>query len=325
VSVTETQIAVAADGQLQARRYGPDAFGDDLRRFVNLTITLASTDFKLIYFGSVLGYVWSLVRPLLFFSVLYLVFTKLFKVGNGVPDYSVELLIAIILWTFFIQATSGCVQCLLGREGLLRKMRFPRLVIPLAVTLTALFQLATNLIPIVIFCLASGVYPKLSWLELIPVIALLAMLASGLGMLLSVLFVRFRDIQPIWEVVSQILFYASPIIYPVYYYSVSRGKSTVPHTFTLHGIESVLMASPIASLIAQARYALVGLVALPAKGLSGAQAAMLGAHSPGVNPSAAYALGGWVYVLIPVGIIVFVFVLGIWFFNREAPRISENL
>jgi ABC-2 type transport system permease protein len=318
-------MSVATDGQLEAKRYGPDAFGDDLRRFVNLTVTLASTDFKLIYFGSVLGYLWSLVRPLLFFSVLYLVFTKLFKVGNGVPDYAVELLIAIILWTFFLQATSGCVQCLLGREGLLRKMRFPRLVIPLAVALTALFQLATNLVPIIIFALASGVYPKLSWLELIPVITLLAMLASGLGMLLSVLFVRFRDIQPIWDVTSQILFYASPIIYPVYYYSVRRGGAGPARTFTLHGLESVLMASPIASLIAQARYALVGLVPLPSPGLSRSAATTLGMHSPGVNPSAAYALGGWVYVLIPVGISVFVFVLGIWFFNREAPRISENL
>ena len=97
--------------QLEARRYGPNAFGDDVRRFVNLTVTLAATDFKLIYFGSVLGYVWSLVRPLLFFTVLYLVFTQIFHVGNGIPNYSVQLLLAIIMWTFFLQATSGCVQC----------------------------------------------------------------------------------------------------------------------------------------------------------------------------------------------------------------------
>ena len=294
--------------QLKARRYGPDAFGDDLRRFLNLTLTLATTDFKLIYFGSILGYLWSLIRPLLFFSVLYLVFTRIFDVGNGVPDYAVELLVAIILWTFFLQATSGCVQCLLGREALLRKMRFPRLVIPLAVTLTALFQLATNLIPIIVFAVASGVSPRLSWLEIFPVIFLLAMLAAGAGMLLSVLFVRFRDIQPIWDVSSQILFYASPIIYPIYYYigGGAKGKAP-PHTFMLHGLGRALMANPIAALIAQARRALVG------------------GQYPGYNPSAAYALGGRVYVLIPLAIIVLVFVLGVWVFNHEAPRISENL
>jgi len=292
--------------QLEARRYGPNAFGDDLRRFVNLTLTLATTDFKLIYFGSVLGYLWSLIRPLLFFSVLYLVFTEIFKVGQNDPHYNVQLLVAIILWTFFLQATSGCVQCLLGREGLLRKMRFPRLVIPLAVTLTALFQLATNLIPIVIFAVASGVLPKPGWLELIPVILLLAMLAAGTGMLLSVLFVRFRDIQPIWDVSSQILFYASPIIYPVYYYSAGgRGSKPPPH-LALHGLGRALMANPIAALIAQARTALVG-------------------GNANANPSAAYALGGRVYVLIPLAIIVLVFILGVWVFNHEAPRISENL
>jgi ABC-2 type transport system permease protein len=292
---------------VEARRYGPDAFGDDVRRFVNLTLTLATTDFKLIYFGSVLGYLWSLVRPLLFFSVLYVVFTQIFKVGRGVPDYAVQLLIAIILWTFFLQATSGCVQCLLGREALLRKMRFPRLVIPLAVTLTSLFQLATNLIPIVIFAVASGLVPTPYWLEILVLILLLAMFAAGVGMLLSVLFVRFRDIQPIWDVTAQVMFYAAPIIYPVYYYARNgRTSSEPPQHLVLHGLGKVLMMNPIATLIAQARHALVG-------------------GPEGANPSAAYALGGWEYIAIPLGIIAFVFVLGVWVFSREAPRIAENL
>ena len=290
--------------QLEARRYGPNAFGDDVRRFVNLTVTLAATDFKLIYFGSVLGYLWSLIRPLLFFGVLYVVFTQIFNVGANIPFYSVELLVAIILWTFFLQATSGCVQCLLAREGLLRKMRFPRLVIPLAVALTALFQLATNLVPIIIFALAAGVNPKVSWLELVPLIGLLAMFAVGIGMLLSVLFVRFRDIQPIWDITAQVLFYASPIIYPVYKYE--RGLTAPPTHIHLGTIGHILMVSPIATIIAQARHALVG-------------------GAPGATPSAVAALGGTAEVLIPLAIVAFVFVLGIWVFNREAPRISENL
>ena len=100
---------------------------------MNLTVTLANTDFKLTYFGSALGYLWTLMRPLLFFGVLLVVFTKIFHVGEHIPHYPVTLLGAIIFWTFFVQVTTACVQCLLAREGLLRKMRFPRLVIPLAV------------------------------------------------------------------------------------------------------------------------------------------------------------------------------------------------
>jgi ABC-2 type transport system permease protein len=318
----------------EGRRYGPSAFGDDLRRFVSLTVTLAATDFKLAYFNSILGYVWSLMRPLLFFGVLYFVFTDIFHVGSNVPYYSVELLLAIILWTFFLQATAGSVQSMLSREGLLRKMRFPRMVVPLAITLTALFTLTTNMLPIFGLALIRGITPTWAWLELIPVILLLAVLASGIGMLLSVLYVRARDIQPIWDVLSQLLFYAAPIIYPVYYYNhsttiytakncalnpqsdlyynIHTGKlcktSTAPigNNLHLHFIGHFLMTNPIAALIAQARHALVG-------------------GPEGVNPSAAFALGGWEYALIPLGIILVVFVLGVVVFHHEAPRISENL
>jgi ABC-2 type transport system permease protein len=325
---------VSAPDYAQGRRYGPSAFGDDLRRFISLTYTLASTDFKLTYFGSFLGYFWSLMRPLLFFGVLYFVFTDIFHVGTGVPNYSVELLLGIILWTFFLQATTGSVQSMLSREGLLRKMRFPRLVVPLAITLTALFTMSTNMIPIFALALIRGVRPTCAWLELIPVIVLLATLAAGIGMLLSVLYVRARDVAPIWEVTAQLLFYASPIIYPVFYYNhhttayagkncafqstsdtfinILTGKlcksSPVPlgNNLHLHLIGHFLMTNPIAALVAQARHALVG-------------------GGEGVNPSAAFALGGWEYAMIPVGIILVVFVLGVLVFHHEAPRISENL
>jgi ABC-2 type transport system permease protein len=297
---------MSVPGQIEGKRYGPGAFGDDVRRFVSLTYTLAATDFKLIYFGSVLGYIWSLMRPLLFFGVLYVVFTKIFKVGSGTPHYSVELLLAIILWTFFLQSTSGCVQCLLAREGLLRKMRFPRLVVPLAVMLTALFQLATNFIPVLIFAVASGVQPRLTWLLLPVIVGLFAMLAVGIGMLLSVLYIRFRDILPIWDVTSQILFYASPIIYPVWYYDKNPKTGEAMAHLHLTLLAKLLMVNPVAALVAEGRRALV-------------------AGQQNVNPSASYALGGTVKALIPVAIIAVIFALGVWVFNREAPRISENL
>ncbi len=278
--------------ELTATRVAPSAFGDDLRRFANLTLTLATTDFKLRYFGSVLGYLWSLVRPLLFFAVLFVMFTKVFHAGAGVPHYAVYLLTSIMLWTFFIETTAGSVQCLLTREGLLRKMRFPRLVIPLSVGLTAMFNLAINFIVVFAFALATGVTPRVGWLELIPLVLLLSTLAVGVGMLLSVLYVRFRDVQPIWDVVTQVLFYASPIIYTAAKYREVSVKT-----------EHLAMINPIAAILTQMHQAFV---------------------DPNA-PGAAAAIGGTARLLLPLGIIVGVFALGLWFFNREAPRIAENL
>lgn len=275
------------------RNLGPSAFGDDLRRFWNLTITLAMTEFKLRYFGSVLGYVWSLVRPLLFFGVLYVFFTKAIKLGAGIPHYPVYLLGSIILWTFFVEATSGCVQCLLAREGLLRKMRFPRLVIPLSVGLTALFNLVTNFVVVLVFAIATGIEPRWSWLQLLPLIVLLATLAVGVGMLLSALYVRFRDIQPIWDVVQQILFYGSPIIYVAATYDDAK-QGLQPIAVTLN---------PLATILTQVGHAFVD----------------------SSYPTAATAAGGTVRLLVPLAFVAGTFALGLWFFNREAPRIAERL
>jgi ABC-2 type transport system permease protein len=272
-----------------ARQVAPSALGDDARRFVNLTLTLARTDFKLRYFGSVLGYVWSLVRPLLLFAVLYVVFTTVFHAGRGVPHYPVYLLTSIVLWTFFVETTSGSVQCLLLREGLLRKMRFPRLVIPLSVGLTAMFNLGMNFIVVLGFALATGVEPRWRWLEMPVLVLLLAAFALGIGMLLSVLYVRFRDVQPIWDVVSQILFYISPIIYTAKTYPPS--------------VLRIAMVNPVAAILTQMNHAFTDPSA----------------------PSAASYIGSPLRLILPLGIIAAVGALGLWFFMREAPRIAENL
>jgi ABC-2 type transport system permease protein len=282
------------------RNYGPSAIEDDARRFVSLTYTLATTDFKLRYFGSALGYLWSLMRPLLLFGVLYVVFTQVFSLGKGVPHYPVYLLTAIILWTFFVETTTNSVQSLVSREGLLRKMRFPRMVIPLAVALTALFNLGMNMIAVLAFTIANGVYPKWSWLQMPVLVLLMAMLAVGVGMLLSALYVRYRDVAPIWEVVSQALFYASPIIYPAYRYRQF-----------IH----VAMINPIAAILTQMHSAWIG-----------SSTVVVGGHPVKYTPrDAAQAIGGAPRLLIPLAIIVGVFCLGLWFFHREAPRIAENL
>ena len=303
---TETTVTVETPGK--TRDYGPNAFGDDLRRFVNLTLTLANTDFKLTYFGSALGYVWSLMQPLLLFGVLLIVFTKIFHVGQYIPHYGVMLLAAIIFWSFFLMVTSNCVTCLLAREGLLRKMRFPRLVIPLSVCVTGLYTLVLNMAPVFLFAIASKVYPRVSWLEIPLLIIPLAMLALGGGMILACLYVRFRDILPIWTITSQILFYGSPVIYPALEYGGTTAR-TANHPAgygTIGTLGHVLMCNPLAAILTQMRKALVG---GPDK----------------LNPSAAYAIDGAVHLLIPLALTLMIFAFGIWFFNHEAPRISENL
>jgi ABC-2 type transport system permease protein len=296
-SLQQTTEIIPAPGRSASHRvYGPSAFGDGARRFWSLTFMLARTEFKLRFFGSVLGYVWTLMRPLLFFGVLLVVFTKLVKVGSAdTPHYAQYLLTAIILFTYFQEATSSSVGSLVGRENLLRKVRFPRLAVPLSVSLFCLFNLGMNLIVVFAFVLGAGIEPRLSWLELLPLIALLVVLATGVSMLLSALYVRYRDIQPIWEVCSQILWYGSPILYTV---QTAAKKSFLGIPFS-----RLLTINPIGAILTQTRKAL------------------LDPHAP----SAASAIGGTARLLIPFGIVIVLFAVGLWYFNREAPHISERL
>jgi ABC-2 type transport system permease protein len=260
-----------------------------LRRFGSLTWVLAVTAWKLRFYGSVLGYAWSLARPFMLFGVIYLVFVKFAKLGEGVLHFPVYILFSMVLFQFFGEVTSGCLGSLVAREGLLRKVQFPRLVIPMSVALTALFNLGMTLVAVVIFALASGVYPTWSWLQLPVIVAILTFFAVGLGLGLSALYVRYRDVQPIWEVVIQALFYASPILYVT---------TLVPASF-----QHAYVANPIAALFAQVRHA------------------MLDAGAP----TAWEAIGGAERLLIPGGIVLTCFVAGWWVFRREAPWIAENL
>jgi ABC-2 type transport system permease protein len=284
--------------------YGPSALGGSVRRFVELTMTLARTEFKLRYFGSVLGYFWSLIRPLLFFGVIYLFFTQIVKVGNGIPNYGLYLLTGIVFWTYFTEATGNSVSCLVAREPLLRKVRFPRMAVPLSVSLTATFNLGVNFIPVLIFALVSGVQPTLGWLELIPIAVGFIVLATGIGMLLSALYVRYRDVQPIWEVISQILFYCSPIMYTAASYQ---------------GLEHVAMLNPLAVLLTQMGHAFVH--------PSPVAVTFPGGHTiyEQKMPSALHASGSVLHLAVALAIIPIVFALGWWFFTREAPRVAENL
>jgi len=287
---------VSAAGQtagpaLGARVIGPSAMAGGFRRFATLAWTMAVLEFKLKFFGSVLGYFWQLARPLMLFGVLYVVFTQAFPLGEGVPYYPVLLLTGIVLYTFHADATSTAVSAVLDRENIVRKIHFPRLAIPTAVVLTALFNLGLNMVAVAVFFALSGVPARASWLEFPLLLGFLVTFSFGLSMLLSAWFVRYRDVKPIWDVLLQITFYASPVLWVIERIHIEWLKMLI------------LNLNPLAPLLVQVRHTLVDPAA----------------------PSAAEAMGGKLQLLYPIGIVLGLFALGLYVFSREAPRIAEDL
>ncbi len=277
---------------------GPSAIGSDPRRLWQLTWALARTEFKLAFFGSALGYLWQLMRPLLLFGVIYLVLSKsVLASASKQPFFPAALLLGIVLFNFFSESSGGAVDSLVNRENLVRKLEFPRLAVPLSVVLTALMNFGLNLIPVLIFLFASGGTVLVSWLELPLLVVLLAAFTIGLAMMLSVSYVRYRDVRPIWDVALQMTFYASGI------FIVITGLKPVHVLGVKVSLSHVLMANPFAAILEQARHVFI---------------------DPSY-PSAAKAIGGGLLLLIPIGIGVVTFVLGAVRFHRQAPYVAERL
>ncbi len=204
---------------------------------------LVITDFKLRYQGSVLGYVWSLLKPMALFVILYIVFTKFLKIGADIPHYPVYLLLGIVLWNYFAESTSGSIGSIVGKGDLIRKINFPKYVIVMASSFSALINLFLNFIVIAVFMVVSGVDIS-KYVILLPLIILeLFILSLSLGFILSTAFVRYRDISHIWEVVLQGLFYATPILYPI---SLLPSKAA-----------KFVILNPMAQIIQDARFVLV--------------------------------------------------------------------
>lgn len=176
---------------------------------------LVITDFKLRYQGSLLGYVWSLLKPLGLFAVLYVVFANFLRIGDAIPHFPVYLLTGIVLWTYFAEVTSGSVTAIAAKGDLIRKINFPKYVIVLSGSFSALINLFLNSIIIIIFMIFTGVDIGSSVLYLPLLIFELFVFSLAVAFLLSAAFVRFRDISHIWDVVMQGLFYATPILYPL--------------------------------------------------------------------------------------------------------------
>lgn len=266
---------------------GPSAIGGGTKRFLELLWLISSTDFKKTYFGTVLGYMWSLLRPIAMFAVLLFVFTQIFKIGGGVENYPELLLLNIVVFSAFQESTIASVQSVLSQEGVVRKTQFPRLVIPLSVVATAFMNLGVNLIAVIVFLIAFGVDPTWTWLLYPLVLGALLVLTTAIAMILSSLFVRYRDVGIIWSVLVMVLFYGSPVLYPL---------ETVPDQY-----REIIMANPLTPLFEQGRAWVI-------------------------DPGAPGALvDGWSALIIPAVLYVTICVMAVVTFRREAPRIAEDL
>lgn len=268
---------------------GPSALGGGRRRALELLYLMASFDFKRTYFGTALGYVWTIARPLLVFGVLLVVFTKGLRLGASVIHYPQLLLFNFILFGFFQEGVGTALPSIVGAEAIVRKTQFPRLVIPIASVLTALFNLGLNLIVVFIFIIADGISLRWTWL-LLPVLVLgTLILTIAVAMMLSSLYPRFRDVGIIWTVLATALFYATPVIYPLDRFS--------------HTLRVVISANPMTVILVCARKWIIDPSALGPAG----------------------ELGGHIYLLIPTVVYIGICVLAVWIFRREAPRIAEEL
>jgi ABC-2 type transport system permease protein len=281
---------MSAEAGLELREVrGPSALGGGRKRFTELLYLISITEFKKTYFGTVLGYLWSVLRPLMLFGVLLFVFTQIFRLGSQVPHYPVLLLLNIVLFGFFSEATQAAVTSVVNQEGVVRKTQFPRLVIPLSVVITSLLNLGVNLIVVLVFLLAFGVTPTWTWLLFPLVLVLLFAFATAVSLILASLYVRFRDTAIIWSVTATALFYATPVLYPI---------EAVPSAY-----RDLIMLNPLTPIFEQVRRWVI---------------------DPGA-PGAASAAGGWLHLLAPAALFVAVCAFGAWLFNHQAPRIAEEL
>jgi len=251
---------------------------------------LVRTDFKLRYQGSALGYIWSLLRPLLMFLILYVVFVKFLKLGTGIPHYPVYLLLGIVMWNFFVEMTTQSLGSIVGRGDLIRKIRIPRWIIVLSTSFSALINLLLNLAVVAVFMVVNHVSLNSGavWFPLI--LIEIYFFALGLSLFLSATYVKFRDVSYIWEVLLQAGFYLTPIIY-----ALSRITNIT--------LQKLILINPMAQAIQDARYSLI-------------------TH----QTMTVYKRfnGGW-YDLIPFILVVLVIIIGVNHFRKQSKYFAENI
>lgn len=255
-----------------------------------LLAELVRTDFKLRYQGSVLGYAWSLLRPLLIFIILYVVFVRFLRIGGDVPHYPVYLLLGIVIWNFFSEMTNQSAASIVSRGDLIRKIKIPRWIIVVSSSLSATINLLLNLVVVGILAVINGVDFSFNLLLLPFSLLQVYIFALGLSFFLAAAFVKYRDINYIWEVILQAGFYLTPIIYPI-------------SMITNVSLQKLMLLNPLAQAIQDARHTIIGDAAL----------------------TTWHVFGGSWYAYLPLAIVAVVAVLGALYFKKESKYFAENL
>ena len=258
-------------------------------RSLTVVMTLAIAQFKFRYLDSKLSYAWAVARPALLFVVLYGVFTVVAGLDAGVKHYAAYVFLSVVLWSYFADSTGVAARSLVEYGDILRKIPVAPAVIPLSVAFSAFLDLLMSLGAVLVFLVLTGVEPRASWIQLAMLVAVLSVLVAGVALGLSALYVEYRDVDQLWLVGRQVLFYLSPIVYVV---------AALPDS-----IEHWALANPVAAVLTQARHAML---------------------DPGA-PTAAAAAGGYPFVLVPLAATVAIFVAGAWTFRRRSPRLAERL
>jgi ABC-2 type transport system permease protein len=283
---------MSASAATRLARGAPAAVASTMKSNAALARELAWTQFKLKYTGSVLGYLWSLLKPAMLFSIMYTIFVVLFK--QRAHEFAVQLLVGIVLFTFFTECTGTAMSSIAGNAGLIQKAYFPRWILVVASSMTAAMTFLINFVLIVVVAAPLGhMELGLQSLAVIPLVVELYALALGLSLLLSSLFVFYRDLGHIWEILTQVLFYASAVVYPV-----SLVQSVSPHQ---QWVLPVFFLNPIAQILEDVRHAIVVSDAPTTAAL--------------VGPVAA----------IPILVSLFLVAAGVLVFRRLSPTFAESL
>jgi len=254
---------------------------------------LVITDFKLRYQGSILGYLWSLLKPLLLFGILYIVFGEILRFGKGIPYYPVYLLMGVVLWNFFTEATRQGMTAIVSRGSLLRKINFPKYIVVFSATISALINLGLNIIVIGIFIVISGAEIQMEALILFPLVIIeLYILSLAVAFFLAAANVKYRDVSHIWDVFIQAGFYATPIIYPI---SMVIERS--------EWVAKLMILNPIAQVIQDSRYLL----------------------TTSASQTLFSVYGTFTVYLIPLTVVAMLSIIASFYFKKRSKYFTEDL
>ncbi|HFU3799647.1 TPA: ABC transporter permease [Streptococcus suis] len=254
---------------------------------------MVKTDFKLRYQGSLIGHLWSILKPFMMFTIMYLVFVRFLKFDDGTPHYAVSLLLGMVTWNFFTEATNMGMLSIAARGDLLRKISFPKEIIVISSIIGAAINYGINIAVVMLFAIINGVQLDFGVLMLVPAFVELIILATGLAFILSSFFVKYRDMGPIWEVVLQAGMYSTPIIYSITYI-IQRGHI---------GVAKIMMMNPIAQVVQDLRHHIV---------------------FDGATISWDIYESKWM-VVIPYLLSILVFIIGYTIFKKNSKKFAEIL